>query len=351
MPGMVSPAGERSASDGGDRPPLRVFITVDTEAWPPKGRPVREHIAEAVRRDVFGVTPAGEFGIRRQMDVLDRHGLKAAYFVESLFASAAGIEPLAEVVAAIDSRGHDVQFHLHSEWNGRMETPLVPVPILAEKDRARGDLAGQHLRHYGSEAQTILLAKGLTNLRDAGARSVRAFRAGNFGADLETLRSLAGLGVTYDTSWNAPYVGAACGIDLGRPLFRAERVEGVWEVPITHYATARGIRHAQVNGCSACELRHLLESAWRRGDRSFVIVFHGFELLNARRDGPDTIVFRRFESLCRHLAAERARFVTATFRDLDPASVSGGTAAVPLRGNLLGAAVRIAEQALRRLRA
>lgn len=342
---------------------MRVLITVDTEAWPPKGPPPREHIAAAVARDIFGVTAAGEFGIRRQMDILDRHGLKAVFHVEALFATAVGLEPLAQVVRTIDERGHDVQLHLHTEWLGRMAAPLVPIPPLSPGEKAA---AGQHLRFFDGAAQERLLAEGLANLRAAGARSVVAFRAGNFAADNASLGALARLGLLFDTSYNAPYLGRACDIRVPGLLLQPAMLEGVCELPVTCYRAGRRLRHAQVNGCSTAELRALLAAAAARGDRTFVIVFHGFELLNTKKDGPDPIVLRRFESLCAHLAECRDVYRVVTFAELareaasspaptlearvGSAGLLGPAPDAPLVAPFAGRMIRLAEQVLRRLR-
>jgi peptidoglycan/xylan/chitin deacetylase (PgdA/CDA1 family) len=49
------------------------------------------------------------------MDVLDAHGMKAVFFVESLFPCVLGPERLREIVQMVQERGHEVQVHLHTE--------------------------------------------------------------------------------------------------------------------------------------------------------------------------------------------------------------------------------------------
>ena len=80
-----------------------------------------EHTRPVVGIDIGGtktaasvLTPDGEVGIEYQMDVFDRHGLKAVFFVDPMPALVWGVEAISDVVGPIVARGHDVQLHLHS---------------------------------------------------------------------------------------------------------------------------------------------------------------------------------------------------------------------------------------------
>ncbi len=69
---------------------IEVLITVDTELSSAPGEITAEAVRENMRRGIYGATAKGEFGLRHQLEVLNRHGLKAVFFVEALFASACG---------------------------------------------------------------------------------------------------------------------------------------------------------------------------------------------------------------------------------------------------------------------
>ena len=123
----------------------------------------------------------------------------------------------------------------------------------------------------------------------------------------------------------------------------------VVEVPVTCYAAgAGGLRHVQINGCSGMEMRQLLLRAWRRCEKTLVIVAHSFELLNTRKDGPDPVVVSRFKNLCRFLAAHPDKFRTAGFADLDAAALLGAAPETPLRATWPAQITRLGGQALRR---
>lgn len=318
---------------------LNVLITVDTEVWPRLEGAVGRELWPEVDRDIFGKTPRGEFGVRFQTDLLNEHGLKAVYHVESLFSYAAGLEPLAQVVDAIQGAGHDVQLHLHSEWLDKAD-----LGFLAGR-------SGRHIASFAEDEQEELLSRGIARLKEAGAVDVNAFRAGNFGANAGTLRALARCGVTFDTSYNVTFPGSTEAFGLDRPLLQPQRLYDVWEVPISFYEDRPGHRrHVQVNGCSWSEMQSSLMQAWRRGWETFVIVFHSFELMNRRRTGPDPVVMRRFRRLCRFLANNPDKFRTATFQDLVPeADGAKDGESTPLRSNLARTSWRLCEQVVRKV--
>lgn len=327
------------------RRPLKTLITVDTEVWPRSpggtrwtGSGLREHL----RRDIYGVTSNGEYGLSYQMDVLDAHGLKGVFLVESLFACAVGIDPLAEIVALIQGRGHEVQLHVHTEWLAWM-----PDPILNGR-------TGQNLKDFTEGEQDVLLRRALENLERAGARSVRAFRAGNYGADFATLRALTRIGIPFDTSYNVCYLDRECGLRLEGRLVQPRTIEGVCEVPISFFQDYPGHdRHAQLCACSYREIARSITQAWRLGWQTYVIVSHSFELLRRNRSGiphaPDRIVIKRFEKICRFLARNRERFQTVGFSDLDPSSDGRAVPTSELQSTVFLTTLRQGEQLFRRL--
>jgi hypothetical protein len=307
---------------------VNVFITVDTEVWPRHDGWRDDRLARDIARDIHGVTPEGEVGIGYQMDVLDAHGLKGVYFLESLFACAVGIEPLRAIVSQIQGRGHDVQLHIHTEWLNWVPEPVVP------------DRRGQNMKDFTEDQQALLIAKAAENLRAAGATELCAFRAGNYGANFDTLRALRRNGFRFDSSHNTCYLDAACGMRTDGLLLQPAVIEGVHEYPVSFFRDYPGhFRHAQLCAVSFPEMRAALLDAWRSGWRSFVIVSHGFEMLRRRKQTarpplPDRVVIRRYEDLCKFLSDNSDTFQTATFRAeaaAAPAASAPAAAAAPAR--------------------
>jgi hypothetical protein len=320
-----------------------VFLTIDTEFSPKDFHAGNGEIEALVARDVDGITRDGRFGIGFQMDRLEAHGLRAVFQVESLSASAVGSEALRRVVGEIQSRGHEVQMHVHAEWLDAIRSEDLPP------------FRGRNLVSYTEDEQTKILARGLANIRDAGARNVCAFRAGNYGANRDTLKAVARNGLSYDTSYNVCYLDPSWGSPPGRPLTQPALLDGVCEMPIGFFTDWPGHhRPAQLCACSSREMERALMQAWERGWPSFVIVSHSFELIKrpANPDGParpDRLVIHRMENLCRFLGANKDKFRSAVFSEIDRASLVRPCDPEPLRSTLGNTVRRMAEQLLGRI--
>lgn len=289
---------------------MNVLLTFDVEVHPCTPNWRETSLAAEIEQYIDGRTPVGSYGLAYQLSVLKKHRLKAVFFVESLFSLEVGKELLSRTVSMIRDAGHEVQLHIHTEWVSHLRQRLL------------GDRFGLHIRQFSEDDQTTLVSRGLGSLAECGVSGVRAFRAGNYGANLATLRALAHNGIPYDSSWNAAYLGGYCDLDVGEALFAPRFIEGVWEVPISFFEDYPGhVRHAQLAACSFAELRHALLAADSAGWPTFVIVGHSFELVwrrvrNGRPASPRRLVIRRFERLCRFLDDRRDTLPTAGFADL-----------------------------------
>lgn len=319
---------------------LNVLITIDTEtsALAPDWR--ETGLEADTARDIYGRTTQGDYGVPYQMAVFRAYGLKASFFVEALFAEAVGIESLAEIVRLIQDAGQEVQLHLHTEWLAKSGARLLDGRL------------GINMKDFSATDQTELVARGLHNLTLAGARGVCGFRAGNYGANLDTLTALANNGLGFDTSYNLPYVGAQCGLVFKPAPVQPFELNGVREFPVSWFFDIPGHpRHVQLCACSSAEITAALWNAWRQGWHSFVIVAHSFELLAGRKRRPiitpDRIVIGRFNRVCRFLAEHKDKFRTVGFGDVLATEVSErGT---PISSTLLRTAWQSAEQLARRV--
>jgi hypothetical protein len=333
----ASEARGSSAQDGTTRPPLNVFITVDTEFSPRDYHARNGEVKALVARDIDGVTAAGDFGIGFQMDVLEAYGLRAVFQVESLSASAVGPEILRRVVNEVQARGHEVQMHVHAEWLNGVNSPELPP------------FRGRNLVSYSQEEQTRVIGAALHNIQEAGARHICAFRAGNYGANRDTLKALARNGIPFDSSYNVCFVDRLWP-DLGAgPLTQPTPIEGLWEIPISFFSDWPGHRRpAQLCAVSSREMQHALLRAWEAGWHAFVIVSHSFELIKRPKDAagptlPDRLVIDRMENLCRFLSDHKDKFRSALFSELTPSSMPM-LAPKPIRSKLSHTLRRMGEQ-------
>lgn len=327
---------------------LNVLLTVDTEAWPaPTTWPAiplagNDAMSTQLAHFVYGATPTGEFGIRYQIARLDAYGLKATFFVEALSADAIGHDELSRLIATIEEGSQEVQLQIHTEWMGELHANGLPRTWR------------QHLREFDYADQCRIIGYGLENLHRCGARNVVALRAGNFGADLQTLRAAGANGLRFDSSHSVAYFDAACGLSSLGPLLAPCEVEGVVEVPLSFFSDyANHYRPAQLCACSFDELRDALLFAWREGWPCFVVLLHSFELMKNFRNGgrgigPHAIHLARFEKICGFLADNRDKFETTHFRDFVPRLDAAATPR-PMPGSVRRTLYRYGEQALGRL--
>lgn len=316
---------------------LDVFFTVDVEIWCQGWSDLDRQFPAAFKRYVYGSTPQGDFGLPYKMDVLNRHGLKGVFFIEPLFALRFGQAALDEIVGLVRERGHEVQLHLHTEWAD--EAAELVLPGVTEKR--------QHLRYFSRQEQATLIAKGLELMKRAGVHDINAFRAGSFAFNRDTLLALGDVGIPFDSSYNASMFGPDSGVMPGERMVEPFELDRVHEYPMTVYRDGTSqMRHAQLTACSFREMEGLLWQALEQRRQSFVILSHGFELLNRAKDRPDTVVVERFHKLCAFLDKYRDSFNVRGFQGLKPAPVSRQPA--PLRSPLHRTGRRLVAQVYRR---
>lgn len=313
-----------------------VYLTIDTEyAFRLPGADGPGTRAENFARSITCETPAGAVGVGHQMDVLDRFGLKGVFFVDPMPALLWGVEAIADVVGPIVSRGHDVQLHCHSEW-----LACAPATLVAER-------TGRHLKDFTLDDQRRILAFARDTLVASGAPPPVAFRAGNYGANDDTLIALAGLGLTHDSSHCPALAGRGDGaISLGDRDFRPVAHHGVVEVPVACIGAPGGrLRHGQLTALSLGELVAAIAHARRQRVASLTFVSHSFELLSRDRRRINRMVARRFERLCAALAAMPG-VATATYAKRPPAAEAAESGGVPLPFAPLRSGARVIEQVL-----
>lgn len=313
----------------------RVFITIDTEyssgLYTGPGAGDR---AENFARSIACLTPDGPAGITHKLQLLEEHGQKAVFFVDPMPALVWGVAAIEDVVGPIIAAGQDVQLHCHTEWLAHAG-PANPLASQA---------TGRNIADFAFEDQCAILDYARTTLMAAGAPAPVAFRAGNYGANDDTLRALASIGINYDTSHCPALVGTgACRIGLSPEDRDPVGHMGVLEVPVGAIGTiGGGLRHAQLTALTLGEIVSAIRHARDSARDSFTLVSHSFELINRRRQAVNPIVRRRFTGLLKALADMRG-VTTGTYAETPPRlHLAGTTPALP--ANPLRTGRRIAEQ-------
>ena len=271
---------------------LPVLISIDTEYS--AGLYVRGVGADRVvnfDRTIACRSKNGEAGIFYQMDVLDRCGVKAVFFVDPMPALIWGQDAVDAVVQPIVERGHEVQLHCHTEWLAFAENSPLP------------GRTGPNIKDFTLAEQQVLLGWSLDRIEQAGAPRPTAFRAGNYGANDDTLRALAQLGLQWDSSFPAGYAGSLCDISLVQGDCSPVRHCGMREFPASAIASRNGWRHAQVTALSFGEMRAAIIHAAQADWPGFCLVSHSFEFYNRDTQRPNALLCRRFEKLCEWLGS------------------------------------------------
>ena len=257
----------------------RAIISFDTELSAglyQRGRDARANFESSI----LGRCRDGDFGIHFQMDMLEGYGLKGVFFVDPMPALVHGPSIIRDIVAPIVARGHEVQLHIHTEW------------LAFARFNPVGRLTGRNIGDFPLGAQKKLIGLAADMLMRAGAPEPVAFRAGNFGANDDTLRALAALGFDYDSSFNGAHVGHGCDIALDRRNIGMRLHHGVCEVPVSGLMDrANSFRPAQLCAMSEEEMRDALDHAAASG------------------------AIARMEALCQAVAADR-RVTSGGFTDL-----------------------------------
>ena len=197
----------------------RAIISFDTELSAglyQKGADARANFESSI----LGRCRDGDFGIHCQMDMLERHGLTGVFFIDPMPALVYGPKVIDAIVRPVVERGHEVQVHIHTEW------------LAFARFNPVGRLTGRNIGDFPLAAQKKLIALARDILVGAGAPKPTAFRAGNFGANDDTLRALAMLGFRFDSSFNGAYLGRGCNISLDARNLGMREPHGAVEVPV-----------------------------------------------------------------------------------------------------------------------
>lgn len=313
-----------------------VYITIDTEYSSGLVRGIGPNDrAENYARSIACVTPEGPAGIGHKLKLFEQCGINAVFFVDPMPALVWGVAAIEDIVAPILEAGQDVQLHCHTEW----------LALAGNANPLESGRTGQNLHDFPLDEQHQILEYARDTLIRAGAPVPVAFRAGNYGADDNTLRALRDLGIRYDSS-HCPALPSANHISLGSETCDPVMFEGVIEVPVGSIGTfGGGQRHAQITALTLQEMRAAIRYARDTARTSFTLVSHSFELINRRKLAVNSIVRRRFEGLCRALCIMNG-VTTGNYRDNPPLFTLDQRASKPLPADPIRTGYRYAEQML-----
>ncbi len=302
---------------------MRVFLTVDVESY-----------SGHFDREVWG----GGHGLGYLLKQCQTAGVRATFFVEALGAARWGVRSLRAIVQPILEAGQDAQLHIHPEVN-----------------TGRGPFWA-----FDRQEQTALLAQGLTLWRASGLPEAKAFRAGDLGADENTLEAMKMCGLFMGSNRDLD-TKSSCQSRLNDAFPVRNDLSRLGEVVDLPVSAVRSpipwldgrYRHLQITAMGAGEMRWALERMEAAGYACAAILTHPAEYFFVDAVGrmrPQHKNRRRLESLLRWMAA-RAPAGRSTVGEIAAKRFDLPSESPPeICGHPLWALLRVLEQATARRR-
>ncbi|MCW7071762.1 MAG: hypothetical protein OCU12_05510 [Methanophagales archaeon] len=183
----------------------KILITVDTEV----GEKAK-HVKEGFEKFVLGKIGSHYYGIPKIVEILDRFDFKAEFFVDVYEYKFFGERKYKDLCKFLHENVHGVQLHTHPSY------AYDPNRI--------------NMYEYSLEEQSKIISEGKELIEKWIGKSPIAHRAGNYGANNNTLTALKENNIKIDSSFF--YKQNNCKIQLStinEPIF----YNGVLEVPVT----------------------------------------------------------------------------------------------------------------------
>ncbi|MFQ5799616.1 MAG: polysaccharide deacetylase family protein [Bacteroidota bacterium] len=255
------------------------MITVDTETFLVHGQLV------PFGMNIYGRIDGAEYGVRRIMEICERHKVRATFFVDVYMYHRYGVDKVRELCETLIERGHDVELHAHASW----------IP-----DRPHGFVSA-----YSLDQQIDIIADGRKLIGNWTGAAPIAFRAGSYGVNLDTIRALEVNGFAIDSSYFAFHRNCEMSRQLNnRYVNKRFKIGSIVEIPVStywlvHNRWMKKNSKLDVNACSAAEFRNVLPKFIHAEAGMVVLFLHSFSFVRWRKGfsgvEPDFGAMRRFE--------------------------------------------------------
>ena len=278
--------------------PSRTYFLVTVDVETSAGCGYNGCFPGPIEDRILGKRGDSYYGISLMMDILDKHGMKATFFVNAYLDSYYPEDEVREIVRNIVERGHDVQLHTHEEF--RCFATCEPENIVCWQRCTKEEsfLSGNTV-----DNQVTILEEGARNIEKWSGRYPIAFRGGGFDADFNTLKALEILNIPVDSSLSRPSHTLASVY----PINKVGEHEGVIEVPLFNYKedliVAKPYRHLDIESTTLLEFRKLLGDAIENDVRTVVLLMHSFSFCRSGFGCPIQQNIERFDNLLAHIGA------------------------------------------------
>jgi peptidoglycan/xylan/chitin deacetylase (PgdA/CDA1 family) len=270
------------------------------------------------------------------------HGVSATFFVEALGATQWGITETQRICREIRDAGQEIQLHLHPS--------VAKLHGFVDKDDV--------LWNQDAVTQERLLRVGLDVLAQCGVKAT-AFRAGDFAANLDTLKAMQqmGLHVSSNRDLDAK-TSIRSKINFDFPVINdVSRRDDVIDVPVTAFRSPLPgldgkFRHFEISALSFREMKDGLMKAYRAGYSTVGILTHPGEFFRNTKRGvvPIEKNRRRLEQLLAFIKS-RPEFKVCTMSECAAITPIPEKSPPEIRLALPYTLLRVMEQGVDRIRA
>ncbi len=286
----------------------RVLITIDTEFSIGGYFLNKDNKPVPADRHIYCKINGKDYGINLIMDMLDKYNFKGVFFVETEARFYFGEKEIINIIQNIKARGHEVQLHIHPNYNSFY----------------KGRTVSDDMRRYSVEDQTNIITDALTFLSSNEFNDILAYRSGSFYSNLNTIKALQNNGIKYSSNYNLAYRNCdyIAKYQNRNDIFC---IEGVFEVPITCYKETpirKEWNSLQVSATSYKEFIKALDHYYQQHYQLINIITHSFEFVKPydvqyTRISPKQYLIKRFDKICNFLACHPDKYEIITYEELD----------------------------------
>ena len=250
------------------------------------------------------------------LDTLNRHGVRATFFVEALQSCWFGLQEMGGIVELLQSHGHEIQLHLHPVWL-LFDNPGWTSQVARDPPQPNTHDTLVNLSH---DRVTDIIERGKATFAAWGLPAPTAIRTGSLLVERHLYQVFRQCGLE---------ISSSVGLGLYQPedpsirLYHSARlVDGVLEIPISSYIGAdhrlcRRTRLATLIGMGLAEQRAWLYQAGAKQLPLLVLLSHVSEFHSPTSSGyrRNRSTERKFEQLCARLS-ESPLLKAATISEL-----------------------------------
>jgi len=271
----------------------KIIITIDTEV----GEKAK-FVKDGFEKFILGKIGEEYWGIPKIVEILEKYGIKGEFFVDVYEDAFFGEEKYAKLCQFLNEHGHGVQLHTH--------------PAYAY------DINRINMHEYSLEEQIKIIKEGKERIIKWIGKAPIAHRAGNYGANNDTLLALKENDIPIDSSF---YFGHPNCKMILEDITSVFYYNGLIEIPVTVIKKRRLLHKLgfkttfnkiDVNSLNYLEIIKNIKKM--KNEKVIVLFGHSFSFINPNRPYYTIIeqnkqLFHDFDNLL-HLLSHNYSFIS-----------------------------------------